>query len=94
MPLLANITLVLSSKDWKHIQDEGQRQKIIPKSHGPVFSLCRSADAALVRAHFFAGAPTIEDKIVQKSQNTKASVKVAVDLSEKPWCFTTAVVFY
>ena len=68
---LANAALVLSSKNWKNIQNEGQRQKINPKSLGSVVSLCCRAgiDAALVKADFFfagAGVPTIEDKIEQK----------------------------
>ena len=60
-----------------------QRQKINPEILGSVFSLCCRAgiDAALVKADFFfAGAPTIENKIEQKIQNTKvASAKVAFD---------------
>ena len=54
-----------------------------PKSLGPPFSLCRHAgiDAALAKPDFFfAGAPTIENKIEQKTQNTKVpSAKVAFD---------------
>ena len=80
---LANAALVLSSKDWKNIRDGGQLQKTNPKSLGPAFSLCRRAgiDAALAKADFFfAGAPTIRNKIEQKLQNTKmASTKVAFD---------------
>ena len=60
-----------------------QRRKINPEILGSVFSLCCRAgiDAALVKADFFfAGAPTIENKIEQKTQNTKvASAKVAFD---------------
>ena len=74
---------MLSSKNWKNIQDGGQRRKINTKSLGSRFSLCYRAgiDAALVKADFFfAGAPTIENKIEQKIQNTKvASAKVAFD---------------
>ena len=80
---LANAALVLSSKNWENIQDGGRRRKINPKSLGSVFSLsCRAGiDAALVKADFFfAGVPTIENKIKQKIQNTKvASAKVAFD---------------
>ena len=46
-----------------------QRRKINPEILGSVFSLCCRAgiDAALVKADFFfAGAPTIENKIEQK----------------------------
>ena len=75
--------LVLSSKNWKNIRDGGQHRKINPKGLGPAFSLCCRAgrDAALVKADFFfAGAPTIENKIEQKHQDTKvASAKVAFD---------------
>ena len=60
-----------------------QRRKTNPKSLGPAFSRCRRAgiDAALAKADFFfAGAPTIENKIEQTIQNTKvASAKVAFD---------------
>ena len=60
-----------------------QRRKINPEIRGSVFSLCCRAgiDAALVKADFFfVGAPTIENKIEQKIQNTKvASAKVAFD---------------
>ena len=61
----------------------GQRRKTNPKSLGPAFSLCRRAgiDASLAKPDFFyAGAPTIENKIERKTQNTKvASAKVAFD---------------
>ena len=60
-----------------------ERRKINPESLGSVFSPCCRAgiDAALAKADFFfAGAPTIENKIEQKNQNTKvASAKVAFD---------------
>ena len=73
-------------KSEKNIRDGGQRRKINPKSLGPVFSLCRHAgiDAALAKADlFFAGAPTIENRIEQKTQNTKvASAKDGLTLSE------------
>ena len=60
-----------------------QRRKINPENLGSAFSPCCRAgiDAALAKADFFfAGAPTIENKIEQKTQNTKvASAKVAFD---------------
>ena len=60
-----------------------QHQKINPESLGSVFSPCCRAgiDAALAKADFFfAGAPTIENKIEQKFQNTKAAfAKAAFD---------------
>ena len=69
--------------NWENIRDGGQRRKTNPKSLEPALSLCRRAgiDAALAKADFFfAGAPTIENKIEQKIQNTKvASTKVAFD---------------
>ena len=52
----SNVALVLSSKNWKNIQDGGQHQKKTnPKSLRPVFfhsAACRRVgiDAALVRA--------------------------------------------
>ena len=61
----------------------GQHRKIHPKNLGPAFSLCRRGgiDAALAKTDlFFAGAPTIENKIEQEIENTKvASTKVAFD---------------
>ena len=69
-----------------NIRDGGQCRKINPKSLGPAFSLCRRAgiDAALAKADFFfASAPTIENKIEQKTQNTRVvSAKVAFDIVE------------
>ena len=60
-----------------------QSRKINPKGLGPAFSLCCRAgiDAALAKSDFFfAGAPTIENEIEPKTQNTKvASAKVAFD---------------
>ena len=60
-----------------------QRRKINPESLGSVFSPCCRAgiDAALAKADFFfADAPTIENIMEQKIQNTKvASAKVAFD---------------
>ena len=52
---LGDAALVLSSKNWKNIQNGGQRRKINPKSLGSRFSLCYRAgiDAALVKADFF-----------------------------------------
>ena len=46
---LGDAALVLSSKNWKNIQDGGQRRKINPKSLGSRFSLCYRAgiDAAI-----------------------------------------------
>ena len=71
-------------KNLKKISEMGGSvEKTNAKSLGPAFSLCRRAgiDAALAKADFFfAGAPTIENKIEQKIQNTKvASAKVAFD---------------
>ena len=84
---LANAALVLSSKSGKKYSRWGELRKINPKCLGPAFSLCRRAgiDAALAKADFFfAGAPTIENKIEQKTQNAKvASAKVAFDAAEK-----------
>ena len=77
---LANAGLVLSSKIGKNIRDGGQHQKVNPKGLGPAFSLCRRAgiDAALGKADFFfTSAPTIENRIEQKNQNTNwAELKV------------------
>ena len=80
---VSNAALVLSSKIGKNIRDGGQHRKINPKSLGPAVPLCRRVgiDAALAKADFFfAGAPTIGNKIEQKIQNTKvSSTKVAFD---------------
>ena len=69
---------VLSSKNRKNDETLGQ-WKIYPKSLGSVFSRA-GIDAALVKAIFFAGAPTIENRIEQTFQNTRAAcAKVAFD---------------
>ena len=61
----------------------GAASKNKSESLGSVFSLCCRAgiDDALVKADFFfAGIPTVENKIEQNIQNTKvASAKVAFD---------------
>ena len=65
---LANAALVLSSKIGKIFEMGGQRRKINPKILGSVFSLCcrTGIDAALMKVDFFfAGVPTIENKIEQ-----------------------------
>ena len=80
---LANAALVLSLKNWKRYSRWGAASK--NKSKKPwvcIFTLFFAGiDAALVKADFFfAGVPTIENKIEQKIQNTKvASAKVAFD---------------
>ena len=61
---------------------KGADSKEKPKRLG-VISLCASVgiDAALSTSFFFAGPPTIEGKIEQQFQNTKAaSAKVALDM--------------
>ena len=71
---LANAALVLSSKNWKKYSRWGAASKINPKSLGPAFPLCRCAgiDVALAKADFFfAGAPTIENKIEQTFQTLR-----------------------
>ena len=77
---LANAALVPSSNNRKKYSRWGAASKI--KSKKPwVFSRHAGIDAALVRCNlFFAGAPTIENKIEFKIQSTKvASAKVALD---------------
>ena len=62
----------------KNIQDGGQHRKINPKFLKKPWAFCRRAgiDAALVSL-FFAGAPTMKNKIEFKIQCTKvASAKV------------------
>ena len=48
---LANAALVLSSKNWKKLQDGGQRRKTNPKNLGHSAAV-REIDAALVRVQF------------------------------------------
>ena len=61
-------------KSEKIFEIGGQHRKTNPKSLEPAFSLCRRAgiDAALAKAaFFFAGAPTIENKIEQNIQTLR-----------------------
>ena len=75
--------LVLSSKNWKKYSRWGAASK--NKSKKPwvcIFTLlpCRNRCRFSESGFLFAGAPTIENRIEQKIQNTKvASAKVAFD---------------
>ena len=67
---------MLSSKKKEQIfKMGGSVEKLNAKYLGPVFSLCRRAriDAALVRAHSLAGAPTIDSKIEHALQHAKVA---------------------
>ena len=81
---LANAALVLSSKNWKIYSTWGAASKNKSKKAWVcTFSLlpCRNRCRFSESDFLYAGAPTIENKIELKIQNTKvASAKVAFDI--------------